>query len=301
MPRRRWLRRLRRAVYVTAVVVAVVTVSLLGVSQTAWFRDWLRRDLIVRAERLLDARVSIRRVGGDLITGITLDGVRLEQAGAPVITIDQVRVTYRVLTLRKSHIVLDQVALLRPVVTARQTPEGWTFARLVKPRVKPTGAARRSIFAIDALRLFDARVIVEPLAPARPTHVDDLDALLAVSTGPAGARVEMRALSLTLTDRALRIGRAVGTLERHGEVVSMTNMRLDLTRSHLQRRRQRARRPHGPGAGVGGQLRGVRLRRDGATDPVGAGAADVQATFSATVRGPLSRLATTIDVPLAGR
>ena len=108
--------------------------GLLGVSQTGWFRDWLRRDIIVRAERLLDAKVSIAGVGGDLLSGIVLDGVRLEQAGAPIITIDRVRVTYRVLTLRRTHIVLDSIDVLRPVMVARQTPEGWTIARLVKPR-----------------------------------------------------------------------------------------------------------------------------------------------------------------------
>ena len=233
VPKRRgWRRRLRRAIYVTAVVVAVVTVSLLGVSQTAWFRDWLRRDIIARAERLLDAKVSIGRVGGDLLSGIELDDVRLEQAGAPTITIDAVRVTYRVLTLRKTHIVLDQVAVRHPVVTARQTAEGWTFARLVKPRVKPTGSAPVT-FAIDDLRLYDATVIVQPMNAARPTRIEDLDALLAVSTGPSGARLEMRQVSMSLPERGLRIGRLVGTLERHGELVSLTNARLDLSLIHI--------------------------------------------------------------------
>ena len=159
--------------------------------------------------------------------------MRLEQAGAPVITIDRVRVTYRVLTLRRTRIVLDSIDVLRPVVVARQTPEGWTFARLVKPRVKPTGSAP-IVFAIDALRIFDGRVVVEPLAPGKPTRIEDLDASLAISTGPGGARVEMRAVSMTLPDRALRIGRVVGTVEKHGDVVSITNTGLDLPRSHLR-------------------------------------------------------------------
>ncbi len=291
-PPRRWRRRLRRLIYLAAVLTIAIVLGLLGVSQTSWFRDWLRRDIIVRAERLLDAKVSIARVGGDLLTGIVLDGVRLEQAGAPVITIDRVRVTYRVLTLRRTHIVLDSIDVLRPVVVARQTPEGWTFARLVKPRVKPTGSAP-IVFAIDALHIFDGRVLVQPLAPAAPTRVEDLDASLTISTGPAGARVEMRAVSMTLPDRALRIGRLVGTVEKHGDVVSITNTGLDLPRSHLR---------------VDGNVHGV----GSATDlefkvSSGAFAFDemarlipwvparpVQAAFSASVRGPLSKLATTI-------
>jgi translocation and assembly module TamB len=178
-PRRRWPRRIRRALFVAAVLVAVVTVGLLGVSQTAWFRDWLRRDLMARAERLLDARVTIGRVDGDLLSGIVLDGIRVEQQGVPVIAIDRVRVTYRVLTLRRSHIVLDSIEVLRPVVIARQTAQGWSLAHLVKPRVKPTGGTP-VIFAIDALRVYDGRVAVEPLAPGKPMRLEDLDAALAV-------------------------------------------------------------------------------------------------------------------------
>ena len=98
---------------------------------------------------------------------------------------------------------------------------------------------------------------------------------------------------MTLPDRALRIGRVVGTVEKHGDVVSITNTGLDLPRSHLR---------------VDGNVRGV----GAATDlefkvSSGAFAFDemarlipwvpvrpVQASFSATVRGPVSKLATTI-------
>ena len=291
-PPRRWRRRLRRLVYLVAALIVAIVLGLLGVSQTSWFRDWLRRDIMARAERLLDAKVSIARVGGDLLSGIVLDGVRLEQAGAPVITIDRVRVSYRVLTLRKTRIVLDSIDVLRPVVLARQTPDGWTLARLVKPRVKPSGSAP-IVFAIDALRIFDGRLVVEPLAPGKPTRIEDLDAALAISTGPSGARVQMHAVSMTLADRALRIGRVVGTIEKHGDVVSITNTGLDLPRSHLR---------------VDGNLHG----QGAATDlefKVSSGAfvfdemarlipwvpvRPVQASFSASVRGPVSKVATTI-------
>ena len=103
----------------------------------------------------------------------------------------------------------------------------------------------------------------------------------------------MRAVSLNLPDRALRLGRLVGTVEKHGDVVSITNTGLDLARSHLR---------------VDGNVRGV-PRRPTLEFKVSSGAfafdemarlipgvpsRPVQAAFSATVRGPVSKLATTI-------
>jgi len=137
-------------------------------------------------------------------------------------------------------------------------------------------------------------VIVQPMNAARPTRIEDLDALLAVSTGPSGARLEMRQVSMSLPERGLRIGRLIGTLERHGELVSLTNARLDLPRSHLK---------------VDGNIRGV------PTAPTlelavssGAFAFDemaklipgvpsrpTQATFTAAVKGPFTRIATDLD------
>jgi hypothetical protein len=58
--------------------------------------------------------------------------------------------------MRKTRITLDTIDVLRPVILARQTPEGWSFARLVKPRVKPSGS-QPIVFAIDTLRLYDGK------------------------------------------------------------------------------------------------------------------------------------------------
>jgi autotransporter translocation and assembly factor TamB len=289
---RRWRRRLRRALHALILTVVVLIVAAVGVSQTAWFKDWLRRDMTARAERLLDARLSIGRVGGNLFTGIVLDDVRLMQAGVPVVTIDRVRVTYRVLTMRRNRIVLDSIELLRPTIVARQTAEGWNVTRLVKPRVRPTGAAPIA-FGIDALRIYDGRVSVEPRG-GRRTRLEDLDADLSIATGAGVARYAIRSVSLTLPDRALRLGRFAGVIERRGDVVSFADTRLDLPRSHLR---------------IAGAIRGGAA--PGTYDlTVGSGAfafdemnrlipwvpaRPVQARFDATVRGPLERLVTGID------
>lgn len=291
-PPRRWRRRLRRAIHALILTIVVLIVAAVGVSQTAWFRDWLRRDMMARAERLLDARVSIGRVGGDLFTGIVLDDVRLVQAGAPVVTIDRVRVTFRVLTMRRNRIVLDTIEVLRPTIVARQTAEGWTITRLVKPRVRPTGGTPIT-FGIDALRIYDGRVLVEPRG-GRPTRLEDLDADLSIATGAGVARYAIRSVSLTLPDRALRLGRFAAVIERRGDVVSFADTRLDLPRSHLRI----AGAMHG-GAGAGtydftvgsGAFAFDEMNRLIPWVP----SRPVQARFDATVRGPLDRLVTAID------
>ena len=63
---RRWLRigSLVAALFVGLVVVAIVA------TQTAWFRDWLRRYVMREADDYLNAKLAITRLEGNLFTGI---------------------------------------------------------------------------------------------------------------------------------------------------------------------------------------------------------------------------------------
>jgi translocation and assembly module TamB len=104
----------------------------------------------------------------------------------------------------------------------------------------------------------------------------------------------MRSVSLTLPDRALRVGRFAGVIERRGDVVSFADTRLDLPRSHL---RLAGTIDGGTGGGVyaftvgSGAFAFDEMNRLIPWVP----SRPVQARFDATVRGPLDRLVTAID------
>ena len=88
--RRRWLRVVTRA---SLALVALLVVALV-VTQTPWFRDWLRRTAMRQAERVIDGQLVIGRLEGSLFTGVTLRDVSVVQDGAPVVGIDRVAVSY---------------------------------------------------------------------------------------------------------------------------------------------------------------------------------------------------------------
>ena len=72
---RRWLRigSFVLVLFVGLLVVAIVT------TQTAWFRDWLRRYVIREADSYLNGTLAIQRLDGNLFTGIEIEGVSLTQ------------------------------------------------------------------------------------------------------------------------------------------------------------------------------------------------------------------------------
>ena len=89
---RRWLRigSFVLALFVGLLVVAIVT------TQTAWFRDWLRRYVIREADGYLNGTLAIQRLDGNLFTGIEIEGVSLTQGRQTIFAAKDVGLNYSV-------------------------------------------------------------------------------------------------------------------------------------------------------------------------------------------------------------
>ena len=190
----RHLRRLLKWIAAAAGVLVFVMAIGLIVIQTAWFKGWLREQAVTRAASVLNGELRLARIGGDLWTGVTLDGVEIVQAGAPVITADRILIRYNVWTLLRREWVFDDIVLQRAVVNVERTPEGWNVARLIRRRDRPGAPPSLSI---SRLRLLSSTVTIKPLtAPARRLTAVDLDTELSVDRG----RVAMEVTSLRAHD-----------------------------------------------------------------------------------------------------
>ena len=88
----------RRSIHIVAwigtVVVLVVSLALI-VSQTPWFRDWIRRTIVRETKQYLNGELTIGQVGGNLFYGITLSDVAVDVSGERVIAIKGLAVAQR--------------------------------------------------------------------------------------------------------------------------------------------------------------------------------------------------------------
>src|ERR671914_481517 len=77
------MRALRRLLQVVALVgtliVGIVAVALI-VSQTPWFRDWLRRYIVRESAQYLNGQLSIGGLGGNLFFCVQLSDVAFDIA-----------------------------------------------------------------------------------------------------------------------------------------------------------------------------------------------------------------------------
>src|SRR5215210_6420948 len=138
------MRMVRRALQVVALVgtlvVGVVALALI-VSQTPWFKDWLRRYIVRESKQYLNGELSIGRIGGNLLFGVDLTDVTIDVSGDRVIAVKALELDYSVFEILSRGIVLDEIRIDQPVVRMERDGRGWNLAQL--PRKQATEANRQ--------------------------------------------------------------------------------------------------------------------------------------------------------------
>ena len=81
----------RRFAYVLILVLTLVVGAAAAaaiVSQTSWFKNWLRGYIVREANRYLNGTLSIERLGGNLFFGVEMENIGVSLNGAQVVAVE---------------------------------------------------------------------------------------------------------------------------------------------------------------------------------------------------------------------
>ena len=193
---------IRRTLQVAAILATLVVgaaAAAIIVSQTAWFKDWLRGFIVREANGYLNGQLSIGRLGGNLFFGAELENVAIVSEGEPAIRVKDVGIGYSVIDFLSGGITIDDIRVNQPVVHLRRTDRGWNVASLVKRQAQE--ADRRGPgrpISIGSIGISDGTIVVDDEArptgtagrtgggaPALPSRIDRLDLKAAFSYSPS--------------------------------------------------------------------------------------------------------------------
>jgi hypothetical protein len=134
---RRALRRLSGYIAIAVVSLLIVLGAAVAVTQTSWFKNWLRQRAVSQAARYLNGELTIQRLSGNIFTGLALEGVALLQKGRrPLRTADG-----RIQPVHHDFhgVILDSMTLDNPTILLLRDDAGWNFNRFVKTRENTGG------------------------------------------------------------------------------------------------------------------------------------------------------------------
>ena len=68
------------------------------VTQTTWFKEWLRGFIVRQADDYVNGRLTIGRLDGNLFFGVEMEDVDVTMNGKPVVALKDVGLDYNFLT-----------------------------------------------------------------------------------------------------------------------------------------------------------------------------------------------------------
>src|SRR5690242_15768825 len=111
----RMARRLAQALLIVVTLVIGATSAAIIVSQTAWFKNWLRGYIEREANQYLNGQLSIQRLGGNLFFGVEMENIGLSMDGSQVVAVKDLGLDYNVFELITKGLSVDNIRLNHPV------------------------------------------------------------------------------------------------------------------------------------------------------------------------------------------
>src|SRR3954464_10356625 len=155
-------RRLLHALLLVLTLIVGATAAAIIVSQTAWFRNWLRGYIVAEAGNYLNGQLSIQRLGGNLFFGVELENVGVSMDGSEVVAVQDLGLDYNVFELISKGLSVDNIRLNKPVLYLRRDGDTWSISRLIKKQEQEADRqGPLKPIAIDEIGVTDASIVVD--------------------------------------------------------------------------------------------------------------------------------------------
>ena len=233
----RFLRRLLQALAITGTLIVGVLAVALIVSQTPWFKDWLRRYIIRESKQYLNGDLTIGGLGGNLFFGVHLSDVFVDVSGQRIVAVKGLEVDYSIFDFISKGIVLDELKLNQPTLVLMRDRDGWNLARLVKRQRKEAdreGPGRP--VTMPSIEITDARVSVRDVVGTTgitvPEEIGDLDVKASFEYAPVHYSLELEHLSFQSSQIALN--QATGKISVRDDNVYLDQVAISTRESSLR-------------------------------------------------------------------
>src|SRR5688572_3300026 len=194
-------RSLQVIAFVATLIVGATSMAVI-VTQTTWFKEWLRGFIVRQAADYVNGQLSIGKLEGNLFFGVALGDVDVTVDGEKVVDVDDVSLDYNAFTFIRGDVVLDEIRLTRPVLHLQRDAQGWNLAHLIKARTPdPNQPKNRRTLEIGEIAISDGTLFVEKGAVGTsgmdvPARIEKVDATVGVKSNEDELTVDIERVSL---------------------------------------------------------------------------------------------------------
>ncbi|HEX7793335.1 MAG TPA: translocation/assembly module TamB domain-containing protein [Vicinamibacterales bacterium] len=231
-------RRLLHVLLVVFVLLVGAAAAAAIVSQTAWFKNRIRVYVVAQASQYLNGTISVNRLGGNLFSGLELEGVSIALNGQPVVSARNIGLRYNLYQLITSDLTIDELRIDEPVVHLQEDAEGWTIDQLIKKQENE--ADRRgplSPIKIDDIGISNGSILVdtdpEVSGVQIPKQIERLDAKLSFAYEPVHYSIAIDHISFRATEPDLALNSFSGAMAIRDDTLFLKSIAVRTAESSL--------------------------------------------------------------------
>ena len=234
----RALRRLLQVVAIAGTLMVGIVAMALIVSQTPWFRDWLRRYIVRESKQYLNGELSIGGIGGNLLFGVQVSDIAVDVSGERVVAAKGVAVDYNIFQIISKGVVLSEIKLVEPVIRLERDRDGWNLGRLVKEQEKEADReGPRRPLDLQSIEIADGQVSIDDKLGAGgyrlPERIDDLDLKASYSYAPVHYSVVIDRVSMRASAPQVALTELTGKLAVRDDNLYVEKMSIRTAESSL--------------------------------------------------------------------
>ena len=217
-------------------------------TQTRIFRERIRALALNELDSLLNADVQLGELRGDLLTGFSVDSIRVDVDGKPLLRLDRLEVSYNLLLLPRRIVGIRSVTLVRPRVFLFRPRGGeWNFVHMLKPDTSQRGPSSWTV-RLRQVEIRNGTVsLCDSTALTRPDHdppdgrtveyhaftLHDLTIAMSAEIQSEMKRVTIQSCSFIADSPDIQLKRFSGMFALSPGEVRVDSLRLTTARSDL--------------------------------------------------------------------
>ena len=231
-------RSLQVVAFLCTLLVGAASMAVI-ITQTTWFKEWLRGFIVRQADDYVNGRLSIGRLDGNLFFGVELGDVDVTVNGETIVDVDDIGLDYNAFTLLGGDVVLDDIRLTRPVIHVKRDAGGWNLARLIKVRTPDPDAPRaRRTLEIGEIGISDGTIHIEDAVGTSgvdtPARIERLDASVGVTSNEDELVVDVAHVSLRAAQPEFGVNAMSGVIRRTANETAFENVAVRTEESALR-------------------------------------------------------------------
>jgi translocation and assembly module TamB len=218
----------------TAFILLLVLIA--GLTQTRRFKSWLRDKIELQAGELLNGKLHLGRIEGNLISNFGFRDLFIELDGDTLLYVANIEVGISPFDLLKEQVIVTNLILQSPFLDLKQQPDStWNFAHLLKPSSDQETADLWRI-ALQNLQIEDGAVALAPLDTLHallPRRLQNISTSLRLEYADPRLNAMLHNLQVTSVDPPLRLDSLAAQVFWGGDSLRIKNLSLRSKNSRL--------------------------------------------------------------------